>query len=95
MKKEITIQGVVLQGTLHQVDWSLVETMIKNMESIKFRDKKDNTSPKSDSLMFAGLKPVKAEIKIDGQQSKKISNMLTGVFSRTLIMLLMEVYTAN
>ncbi|KAF2511357.1 alpha-L-arabinofuranosidase [Flavobacterium zhairuonense] len=80
LKKEITIQGVVLQGTLHQVDWSLVDAMIKNMESVKFRDKKDNTSPKSDSLLFAGLKPVKATIKIDGQQSKKISNMLTGVF---------------
>ncbi|WP_246074244.1 alpha-L-arabinofuranosidase C-terminal domain-containing protein [Flavobacterium daemonense] len=79
-KKEITIQGVVVQGTLHQVDWSLVDSMIKNMESVKFRDKKDNTSPKSDSLLFAGLKPVKAEIKINGEQSKKISNMLTGVF---------------
>ncbi|TDO99181.1 alpha-L-arabinofuranosidase C-terminal domain-containing protein [Flavobacterium sp. 245] len=80
LKSEITLQGVVLQGTLHQVDWSLVDSMIKNMESVKFRDKKDNTSPKSDSLLFAGLKPVKAEIKIDGQQSKKISNMLTGIF---------------
>lgn len=80
LRSKITIQGEVLQGTLHEVEWSLVDNMIKNMESVKFRDKKDNTSPKSDSLLFVGLKPLKAEIKINGQESKKISNMLTGVF---------------
>ncbi|MFC0078105.1 alpha-L-arabinofuranosidase C-terminal domain-containing protein [Flavobacterium procerum] len=80
LKSEIKLQGEVLQGTLHKVDWSLLDNMIKNMESVKFRDKQNNTSPKSDSLLFLGLKPVKAEIKINGQDSKKISNMLTGVF---------------
>lgn len=80
LRSEIKIQGEVLQGTIHQVNWSLVDNMIKNMESVKFRDKQNNTSPKSDSLLFLGLKPVKAEIKINGQESKKISNMLTGVF---------------
>ncbi|CAM3745458.1 alpha-L-arabinofuranosidase C-terminal domain-containing protein [Flavobacterium chungbukense] len=80
LRTEIQIQGEILQGTLHQVDWSLVENMIKNMESVKFREKQNNTSPKSDSLMFLGLKPVNATIQINGQNSKKISNMLTGVF---------------
>lgn len=80
LRNEINLQGEVLQGTLFKVDWNLVENMTRNMESVKFRDKRDNTSPKSDSLLFAGLKPVKATIKIDGKQSKKISNMLTGVF---------------
>ncbi len=80
LRNEIILQGEVLQGTLFKVDWNLVENMTRNMESVKFRDKRDNTSPKSDSLLFVGLKPVKAAIKIDGKQSKKISNMLTGVF---------------
>jgi alpha-L-arabinofuranosidase len=80
LRSEITIQGEVIQGTLTQVDWSLVDNMIRNMESAKFRDKQDNTSPKSDSLLFTGLKPIKAQITINSQQSKKISNMLTGVF---------------
>ncbi|WP_331137623.1 alpha-L-arabinofuranosidase C-terminal domain-containing protein [Flavobacterium sp.] len=80
LRNEINLQGEVLQGTLFKVDWNLVENMTRNMESVKFRDKRDNTSPKSDSLLFVGLKPVKAAIKIDEKQSKKISNMLTGVF---------------
>jgi alpha-L-arabinofuranosidase len=80
LRSEITIQGEVVQGTLTQVDWSLVDNMIRNMESAKFRDKQDSTSPKSDSLLFTGLKPIKVQIAINGQQSKKISNMLTGVF---------------
>lgn len=80
LRSEIQFHGEIFQGTIHQVDWSLVETMIKNMESVKFRDKQNNTSAKSDSLLFLGLKPVKVEIKINGQDSKKISNMLTGVF---------------
>ncbi|MDR7370131.1 alpha-L-arabinofuranosidase C-terminal domain-containing protein [Flavobacterium aquidurense] len=77
---EITLQGQTEKGTITEVDWSLVEAMTKAMESAKFRDKEDNTSPKSDSLMFVGLKPVTAQISINKQQSKKISNMLTGVF---------------
>ncbi len=77
---EITLQGQIEKGTITEVDWSLVEAMTKAMESVKFRDKEDNTSPKSDSLLFVGLKPVTAQISIHKQQSKKISNMLTGVF---------------
>ncbi|MBB4804514.1 alpha-L-arabinofuranosidase [Flavobacterium nitrogenifigens] len=80
LRSEIQLQDEILQGTMHKVDWSLVENMIKNMESVKFRDKQNNTSPKSDSLLFLGLKPINVTIKINGQNSKKISNMLTGVF---------------
>ncbi|GGF13859.1 alpha-L-arabinofuranosidase C-terminal domain-containing protein [Flavobacterium limi] len=77
---EITVQGDIQKGTITEVNWSLVEMLTKTMEAVKFKDKQNNTSPKSDSLLFAGLKPVKAQITINGQQSKKISNMLTGVF---------------
>jgi alpha-L-arabinofuranosidase len=80
LKSEITLQGEKLQGTIIQVDWSLVEKLTRNMESVKFREKQNNTSPKSDSLMFVDLKPFAAQITINTQQSKKISNMLTGVF---------------
>ena len=77
---EITLQGETQKGTITEVDWTLVDSLIKNMESSRLRDKQDNTSPKSDSLLFVGLKPVKAQISIDGTDSKKISNMLTGMF---------------
>lgn len=77
---EITLQGEIQKGTITAVDWTLIDALIKSMESSKFRDKQDNTSPKSDSLLFVGLKPVTAQISIDGKDSKKISNMLTGIF---------------
>ncbi|TDW47993.1 alpha-L-arabinofuranosidase [Flavobacterium sp. 270] len=80
LKSEITIQGQLEKGTMMQVDYSFVEALIKTMQASKFKEKQNNTSPKSDSLMFLGLKPIKAEITINGKQSKKISNMLTGVF---------------
>lgn len=80
LRNEIVFNGEVVQGTLFQVNWNLVDHMIKNMESVQFRDKRNTTSPKSDSLMFLDLKPVKATIRINPQDSKKISNMLTGVF---------------
>jgi len=77
---EITLQGETQKGTITEVDWTLVDSLIKNMESSRLRDKQDNTSPKSDSLLFVGLKPVTAQISIDGKDAKKISNMLTGMF---------------
>ncbi|MGO4773242.1 alpha-L-arabinofuranosidase C-terminal domain-containing protein [Flavobacterium sp. W22_SRS_FK3] len=77
---EVTIQGEIQKGTITIVDWSLVELLTKTMQVSKFKDKQNNTSPKSDSLLFVGLKLVTAQISINGQQSKKISNMLTGVF---------------
>jgi len=77
---EITLQGETQKGTITEVDWTLVDSLIKNMESSRLRDKQDNTSPKSDSLLFVGMKPVTAQISIDGKDAKKISNMLTGMF---------------
>lgn len=77
---EITLQGETQKGTITEVDWTLVDSLIKSMESSTLRDKQDNTSPKSDSLLFVGLKPVTAQISIDGKDAKKISNMLTGMF---------------
>ncbi|MDR7211668.1 alpha-L-arabinofuranosidase C-terminal domain-containing protein [Flavobacterium piscis] len=77
---EVFLNGQIEKGTITEVDWSVVELLTKTMESVKFKDRQNNTSPKSDSLLFVGLKPVTAQININSQQSKKISNMLTGIF---------------
>lgn len=80
LRTEIIIEGQTVRGTVTEVDWSLVDSLIKNTESSKFRDKQNDASPKSDSLLFKKLKPVTAQIRIQGKDSKKISNMLMGVF---------------
>ncbi|MBZ4042432.1 alpha-L-arabinofuranosidase C-terminal domain-containing protein [Flavobacterium hibisci] len=79
-RTEIILQGQNVKGTVTEVEWSLVNSLIKNMEASKFRDKQNDASPKSDSILFTGLKPVTAQISITTKDPKKISNMLTGVF---------------
>jgi alpha-L-arabinofuranosidase len=80
VRKTFTIQGKAVQGTITEVEWALVSNLIKSMEAAKFEAEKNNASPQSDSLMFAGLKPVQATIAINNANSKAISDMLIGVF---------------
>lgn len=80
IRQTFTIQGKAFEGTITEVEWPLVNNLIKSMEAAKFEAEKNNTSAKSDSLMFAGLKPVQATITINGANSKPISDMLIGVF---------------
>jgi len=79
-RESIIISGVTVQGTINEVEWSLVENLIKNMQSAKFEAEKNNTSAKGDSELFAGLRDITVKIKVDASKSKKISNMLTGIF---------------
>jgi alpha-L-arabinofuranosidase len=76
----INLFGETQEGSISQVEWRLLDNLIKNMESEKFRAEKNTATPKKDSAMFAGLNPVSVKISIDASKSKKISNMLTGVF---------------
>lgn len=80
LQGNLTLNGKVFLGTVTQVEWALVNNLIKSMEAAKFEGEKNNASPKSDSLMFAGLKPVSATIAIKNANSKAISDLLIGVF---------------
>jgi alpha-L-arabinofuranosidase len=79
-QQQFTIAGSLQQGTVWEADWQLAEGLIKSMEVAKYRKANNSATSKSDSTLFAGLKPVTAQIAISNTNSKKISNLLTGVF---------------
>lgn len=80
MRVAINLFGETQEGSINQVEWTLVDNLIKNMEAAKFEAEKNTATPKKDSILFAGLQPVSVKISIDPSKSKKISNMLTGIF---------------
>lgn len=79
-KGTVIIEGESRTGTITEVDYSVVENLVKTVQSVKYKNEHNKTSPESDAKMFAGLKPLQAKITVDASQSKKISNLLTGVF---------------
>lgn len=74
------VDGAAQKGTVWEADWNLVEGLIRQMEVVKYRSQQNAATAKSDSAMFAGLKPLSAEIIVNAANKKKISNLLTGVF---------------
>lgn len=79
-KTIVSIEGDKHTGTIAEVDYSVVENLVKTHQSIKYKNEHNKTSPESDAKMFAELKPLQAKITVDAHQTKKISNLLTGVF---------------
>jgi alpha-L-arabinofuranosidase len=79
-KPRVTLMGETFEGTITEVDYSVVENLVKHYQSVKYKNEYNKTSPESDAKLFAELKPLNAKIVVDAKQSKKISNLLTGVF---------------
>ncbi|MXN89666.1 alpha-L-arabinofuranosidase [Flavobacterium sp. Sd200] len=79
-RQNITIAGKVQEGTVIETDWETVTLLKKTVESIKFKNQANAATAKSDSALFANLKPFTASIAIDKANTKKISDMLVGVF---------------
>ncbi|MFP9100233.1 alpha-L-arabinofuranosidase C-terminal domain-containing protein [Flavobacterium sp. RHBU_24] len=80
LSTEILLNGGKQAGSITEVDYTLVENLIKTAQAVKYKNTHNKTSPESDAKLFAGLKPLQAKITIDAKKSKKISNLLTGVF---------------
>lgn len=79
-RQKITIAGKVQEGTVVEINWEAVDKLKKRVEAIKYKNQANGATAKTDSTLFANLKPLKASIAIDGTQGKKISDMLIGVF---------------
>ena len=67
-------------GTIHKVAWELVENLLNKQKLNAYRDQLGSENAKTDSVRFASLKSVDATITIDNSKSKKISDLLIGVF---------------
>lgn len=68
------------KGTVNKVAWNLVDGLVKQYEAAQYRNSLNNERAIDDGQRFAGLKPVKATVTAQPQQSKAISNLLMGIF---------------
>ncbi|MES2484394.1 MAG: alpha-L-arabinofuranosidase C-terminal domain-containing protein [Bacteroidota bacterium] len=80
LRTAITLNGETQWGTMIEVKWGVVDNLVKSMQAVKYKNEHNKTSPEGDAKIFAALKPLEASVVIDASQSKKISNLLTGVF---------------
>lgn len=79
-RQKVDISGKSETGTVQKVDWELVDGLIKTQQLAVHRDELWAESAKTDPVRFASLQPVDATITVDISKSKKISDLLVGVF---------------
>ncbi len=79
-RKRVNISGNTETGTVHKVAWALVESLLNKQKLNAYRDQLWGETTKTDSIRFAALKTLEATITVDNSKSKKISDMLIGVF---------------
>lgn len=75
-----SINGKVLQGTVHEVSWNVVENLIAAKDLAAYNAKLYRETTDQDEQRFAGLETVSARLKILADRKKEISNQLIGVF---------------
>ena len=80
LRKKVTISGNTETGTVHKVAWELIGSLLNKQKLNAFRDQQWSETTKTDSIRFASLKPLNATITVDNSKTKKISDMMIGVF---------------
>lgn len=76
----VLLSGKTETGTITKVSWQTVEELIKTQQLSVYKNQLNDESSKEDAVRFAGLKPLEANITVKASESKKISDMLVGVF---------------
>ena len=76
----IAINGEDYTGTVHKVEWKVIDHLIKSQQLSAYKDKLHNETMADDPVRFANLKPVNATISLMPENSKEISDMLIGAF---------------
>ncbi|WP_018626605.1 alpha-L-arabinofuranosidase C-terminal domain-containing protein [Niabella aurantiaca] len=74
------ILGVPQKGSRLKVSWTLVDGLLKKEQLTGYRNQLWGETTREDSMRFAALKPVTVSIHPEMARSKKISNLLMGVF---------------
>jgi alpha-L-arabinofuranosidase len=74
------INGSKQLGTVNKVAWSVVDRLVQAQQLSAYRANLWGEQAKDDATRFADLKPLQATLTIDTTHTKKISDMLVGVF---------------
>ena len=74
------IAGHEETGTVSQVPWSVVDGLTRTYERNQYRNSLYGERPVQDKERFAGLKPIKATVTAQPEETKEISDLLIGIF---------------
>lgn len=74
------ISGKPETGTIHNLSWKIIDGLIKTQQLAVYKNILYSENTKTDTERFASLKPVDAIISVDVSKSKKISDLLMGIF---------------
>lgn len=74
------IAGHEETGTVSQVPWSVVDGLTRTYERNQYRNSLYGERPVQDKERFAGLKPIKATVTAQPEETKEISDLLMGIF---------------
>lgn len=80
LRNTIMISGNEETGKIYKISWPMLDGLIKSFQLASFKAIQNGEVTKDDPVRFAGLQPVEAKITIDPSQSKKISDLLIGIF---------------
>lgn len=74
------IAGHEETGAVSQVPWSVVDGLTRTYERNQYRNSLYGERPVQDKERFAGLKPIKATVTAQPEETKEISDLLMGIF---------------
>ncbi len=80
LRVEVLVDGEKQKGKINKVSWETIDKLIKHREWMKFHNEERAEETKDDPVRFKGLKDLDAEISLFPEESKKISDLLIGVF---------------
>ncbi len=79
-RKDVVVSGKTETGSINKVSWNVIDGLIKAQQLSAYRQQLYSENTKADSERFASLKPVDVTITPDISKSKKISDLLIGIF---------------
>lgn len=80
MAQKVWIDGEEVFGWMQKVPISTVTQLIRYADHKKYREALNDERAEQDSIRFAGLKPVEANIRVQMSDAKPISEHLIGIF---------------
>lgn len=79
-REEAMVRGTTETGLVYKVPWNVIDALTKAQQLAAYKTLLTNETFKEDSSRFKGQKPVRATISANVSQSKKISDLLLGIF---------------
>lgn len=78
--EQATVNGRPVNGQVFRVAYSWVENMKRAVESVAYWNALNNELARDNETRFRGLRPLEATIKVNAENTKKISDKLIGIF---------------